>query len=44
MMALKSAYDHYKLVISKNAGAAGGSVQNEDQEMEDHKESPEAIR
>ena len=43
-MALKSAYDHYKLVISKNAGAAGGSVQNEDQEMEDHKESPEAIR
>jgi len=43
MMTLKSAYEHYKLVISQK-GSAGTSLQQEDEEMQDDKEKPEEIR
>lgn len=44
LMALKSAYEHYKLVVSQQ-NSAGKSVQNEDAEMEDAaEETPEVVR
>lgn len=44
MAALKSAYEHYKLVISQK-GSASNSVQQEDEEMQEvDQNGPEEIR